>query len=292
MTEIHGVLPLDKPQGPTSHDAVAAVRRALRTRQVGHTGTLDPFATGLLLVCVGSATRLSEYLTALPKTYLATLRLGQATDTDDLTGTPLSTSEVWRDLSEEAVRTALDAQVGEILQLPPRYSAKKVGGERMYAVARRGEEVVRTPVPVTVYRVTLVELALPDVTFEVECGSGTYIRAIARDVGDALGVGGHLHALRRTRVGVHDVARAVPMDALEDAERVAAALLAPADALAHLPRVEVDEEEAAALTHGRALPARGAVPAETPVALVGPEGRLVAVGEREGRFLRPRKVFA
>ncbi|HEU0078306.1 MAG TPA: tRNA pseudouridine(55) synthase TruB, partial [Longimicrobiaceae bacterium] len=187
-----GVLPVDKPVGPTSHDAVAAVRRALRIRQVGHTGTLDPFASGLLLVCFGPATRLAEYLTPLPKTYRATMRLGEATDTDDRTGEVLARSDAWRELTEAQLRAALERQVGEIEQLPPRFSAKKVGGERMYAAARRGEEVVRTAVPVTIYAIRVIRIALPEVEFEVECGAGTYIRAIARDVGDALGVGGHL----------------------------------------------------------------------------------------------------
>ncbi|HKP75239.1 MAG TPA: tRNA pseudouridine(55) synthase TruB, partial [Longimicrobiaceae bacterium] len=226
----NGVLPVDKPVGPTSHDVVGAVRRALGTRQVGHAGTLDPFASGLLLVCVGSATRLAEYLTGLPKTYLATMRLGETTDTDDLTGEVIRASDAWRALSPEAVEAALAAQVGTIPQLPPTYSAKKVEGERMYAAARRDQEVERTPVPVTIYSIRMLSCDLPEVEFEVECGAGTYIRAIARDVGDELGVGGHLRALRRTRSGPHAAARAVPVDALGDAERVAAALLTPLEA--------------------------------------------------------------
>ncbi|HEX5727009.1 MAG TPA: tRNA pseudouridine(55) synthase TruB, partial [Longimicrobiaceae bacterium] len=248
---MNGVLPVDKPAGPTSHDAVAAVRRALGTRQVGHTGTLDPFASGLLLVCVGPATRLAEYLTALPKTYRATLRLGEATDTDDLTGETLSTDDGWRALSEDRVRAALAAQVGEIEQLPPRYSAKKVAGERAYAVARRGGEVERKPVRVQIHALRVLSVELPEVEFEVECGAGTYIRAIARDAGEALGVGAHLRALRRTRVGPHAVESAVPLDALGDGARVRAALLSPADALAHLPRVVLDEAGAGDVAHGR-----------------------------------------
>src|SRR4051794_6711406 len=214
----NGVLPVDKPVGPTSHDAVAAVRRALRTREVGHTGTLDPFASGLLLVCVGRATRLAEYLTGLPKTYVATMRLGEVTDTDDLTGEVIHSSDAWRSLSHDAIEDALRAQVGTIQQLPPSYSAKKVGGERMYAAARRGETVERKPVAVTIHAIRVLGIDLPDVEFEVECGAGTYIRAIARDAGAALGVGGHLRALRRTRIGPHAVDRAVPLDALGDAD--------------------------------------------------------------------------
>jgi tRNA pseudouridine55 synthase len=288
---MNGVLPVDKPVGPTSHDAVAAVRRALNTREVGHTGTLDPFASGLLLVCVGRATRLAEYLTGLPKTYLATMRLGEATDTDDHTGEVVQSSDAWRSLSREAIEDALRAQVGVIQQLPPSYSAKKVGGERMYAAARRGETVERKPVAVTVYAIRVLRVELPEVEVEVECGAGTYIRAIARDVGEALGVGGHLRALRRTRVGPHAVDRAVPLDALGDAERVRAAMLTPLAAVSHLPRVTVDEAGLADLRHGRALPAAEGTPEGTALALASADGELLAIGERTGEVLRPRKVF-
>ena len=290
---MNGVLPVDKPVGPTSHDAVAAVRRALKVRQVGHTGTLDPFASGLLLVGVGGATRLAEYLTGLRKTYVATMRLGEATDTDDLTGESVSTSEAWPSLAREQVEAALAAQVGEIRQLPPIYSAKKVDGERMYAAARRGETVERKAATVTIYAIRVLRVDLPDVEFEVECGAGTYIRAIARDAGEALGVGGHLRALRRTRVGPHSVDGAVPLDALGDEARVRAAMLSPLQAVAHLPRVEVDARGAAALSHGRAVSVADStdVPEGVPVALAS-GGELLAIGERWGGEVRPRKVFA
>lgn len=289
----NGVLPVDKPVGPTSHDAVAAVRRALKTREVGHTGTLDPFASGLLLVCLGRATRLAEYLTALPKTYVATMRLGAATETDDHTGDVMASSEGWRGLSDDEVRAALARQVGEIEQLPPLYSAKKVDGERMYAAARRGEAVERTPVRVRIDAIEVLRIDLPDVEFSVDCGSGTYIRAIARDAGEALGVGGHLTALRRTRVGAHDVSRAVPLDALGDADRVAAALLPPAEAVSHLPRISVDGAGRVALGHGKAIEIDGGLLVDGPVAAVSAaDGALLAIGGREGMRFRPRKVFA
>jgi tRNA pseudouridine55 synthase len=287
-----GVLPVDKPVGPTSHDAVAVVRRALKTRQVGHTGTLDPFASGLLLVCVGPATRLAEYFAPLPKTYAATMRLGQATDTDDHTGEVITTSDAWRDVTREQVEAALAAQVGTIQQLPPAYSAKKVDGERMYAVARRGGEVVRTPVTVTIHAIRVLSMELPDVVFEVDCASGTYIRAIARDAGEALGVGGHLRELRRTRIGPHDVARAVPMDRLGEEDLVRAAMIAPADAVRHLPRVVADERGVADLRHGRAVQAPEGFAVEGPVAIVSGGGELLAVGEAADGSVRPRKVFA
>jgi tRNA pseudouridine55 synthase len=181
--------------------------------------------------------------------------------------------------------------VGTIQQLPPIYSAKKVGGERMYAAARRGEEVERTPVTVTVYAIRLTRFDLPDVEFEVECGAGTYIRAIARDAGAAVGVGGHLRTLRRTRVGPHSVDGAVPLHDLGDAERVAAAMLAPMQALAHMPRIVVDEPGIALLRHGRAIPASPDAPAGVAIALASAEGELLAIGERAGGQVRPRKVF-
>src|SRR5690606_15475878 len=150
MNPLNGVLPVDKPSGPTSHDIVAIARRALGIRRIGHTGTLDPFATGLLLLCLGPATRLAEYLSGLPKSYVATMRLGASTSTDDLEGETLESSERWRDISVDALSSALLQQTGDILQVPSRYSAKKIAGERMYDVARRGGVVDLPPVPVTV----------------------------------------------------------------------------------------------------------------------------------------------
>lgn len=294
MSGLSGVLPVDKPVGPTSHDVVAVARRALRERRIGHTGTLDPFASGLLLLCVGPATRLAEYLTARPKTYVATMRLGERTDTDDRTGEVVETSDAWRALGEAAVRDALLRQIGEIRQLPPVYSAKKVGGERMYAAARRGEVLEREPVTVTVYRLQVLEVSLPEVRFEVECSAGTYIRAIARDAGETLGVGAHLTELRRTRIGEHDVSAAVSLDAIEDAERVGAAMLSPLAAVSHLPVVPVSEEEARRIASGGAvaLPAGAEIAESAPAAMVSAGGELLAIGERRADRVQPRKVFA
>lgn len=286
-----GVLPVDKPEGPTSHDVVAAARRALRTRRIGHTGTLDPFASGLLLLCLGQATRLSEYLTALPKTYRAVMILGAATDTDDLTGRTLHTSEAWRSLGSAEILAALRAQVGHIEQIPPRFSAKKVAGERMYVAARRGDEIDRAAARVTVYRIDVLDVRLPEVEFEVECSSGTYIRAIARDAGDALGVGAHLGALRRTRIGDHTVAQAVALDALTDPERVSEALLSPLDAVAHLPRIVLSGAETAEISHGRPIAVPAGTDTEAAMALSTAAGDLLAIGEVESGMVRPRKVF-
>jgi tRNA pseudouridine55 synthase len=290
---LNGVLPVDKPEGPTSHDVVSRARRALRERRIGHTGTLDPFASGLLLLCLGPATRLAEYLTALPKQYRATLRLGLATDTDDPTGEVVSESERWTALGPSEVREALESQRGERMQLPPRYSAKKVGGERMYAAARRGEEIERAPSRVVIHSLTVLRVELPEVEFEVECSSGTYIRAIARDAGEALGVGGHLTRLRRTRIGDIGVEAALPLEGLQDADAVSAALLPPRSAVAHLPQLLLDEDALRALSHGRpvAAPASGTLGDGAPVALIAPDGALAAIGEARGPVIQPRKVF-
>ena len=285
------VLRVDKPEGPTSHDVVAAARKALRERRIGHTGTLDPFASGLLLLCIGPATRLSEYLTGLPKQYRAAMRLGVATDTDDFTGEVVSESGAWQDLARADVESALAAQRGTIQQLPPLFSAKKVGGERMYAAARRGETPERSSVEVTVHRLELLRYRPPDVEFEVECSSGTYIRAIARDVGEALGVGGHLRALRRTGIGEQSVVGAITPAEFSDADAVGRSLLSPVDALAHLPTVAVDGAAAGRIAHGGAVPFTEPLPGNQPLVIRSGGGDLLAIGEWVEGQLRPRKVF-
>jgi tRNA pseudouridine55 synthase len=282
------VLPVDKPAGRTSHDVVALARRALRTRRVGHTGTLDPFATGLLILCIGRATRIAEYLTGLPKTYEATLRLGATTETDDSTGPVLATSDGWRRCTPAQVEAALAAQTGRLRQRPPAYSAKKIEGERAYRLARRGDAPELPPVEVHVHALEVLAIELPEVRFRVTVSAGTYIRAIARDVGEALGVGGHLASLRRTSIGAFDVDRALPLDRIDDVVAVAGARITPLDALRHLPRFDLDAAQHAAILHGRAIPApadlRGRV-------VLAAAGELVAVAEAADGVLRPRKVF-
>jgi len=284
------VLPLDKPEGPTSHDMVAAVRRALGERRVGHTGTLDPFASGLLLLCVGRATRLARYLSGMDKAYEATARLGVATDTEDREGEVVAESDGWRDVSEATVDAALEGLRGDILQRPPRFSAKKVGGVAAHRRARRGEEVRLESVPVTVHELVMTSFEPPEVGLRVRCSSGTYVRSLARDLGEALGVGAHLTSLRRTAVGDFDVAEAMAPDDLTDEARVAEAWIDPLRALGHLPRVDVDGAAAADLGHGRAVPVEGI--ADGGPAAAAHAGTLVAVGEVRDATFRPRKVFA
>lgn len=290
MTPLIGVLPVDKPSGPTSHDIVAIARRSLGLRRIGHTGTLDPFASGLMLLCLGPATRLAEYLSGLSKVYVATIRLGTATDTDDLEGTIIGTSEDWRGIELPSLMAALQAQTGDIMQIPSSYSAKKVDGQRMYDVARRGGEVALDAVPVRVDAIELLSYDPPDAEVRVSCSTGTYIRAIARDVGKTLGVGGHLIRLRREVVGTFSVGSALVLDQLSDASAVSRALISPADAVGHLRRVVVSADDVGVLRNGGAVSAPAGA-AEGTVALVDPENTLLAIGEQHGERVRPRKVF-
>ena len=294
---MNGVLPVDKPAGPTSHDVVATARRALGERRIGHTGTLDPFATGLLLLCIGPSTRLAEYLTGMDKRYEAVARLGVRTDTLDGTGEVTGTDEGWTSLSDDAIRAAFEAERGTRLQRPPSYSAKRIGGRRAYELAREGAAVEPDPVEVTVRALDVEAIDGALVRFSLTCSSGTYVRAVARDVGERLGVGAHLTALRRTAVGPFDVASAVQLDALEDAKAVAGALVSPLAAMAHLPGASIDPEAVARVRNGQAVPTGGTGPEASPVAngalvAVSCDGALVAIAERDGDLLRPRKVFA
>jgi tRNA pseudouridine55 synthase len=248
---------------------------------VGHAGTLDPLASGLLLVLVGRATRLARFTGVLPKRYEATLRCGAETTTDDAAGAVTAEDEAWRGLDEAAVRRALAEVAAREMQVPPAVSAKKVAGERAYALARRGEPAELAPVRVLIHRLDVRRVALPDVEFAVECSGGTYVRAIARDAGRALGTRAHLAALRRTGIGPWGVEAAVPLEGASAASLAAA--LRPMDELvAHLPRLEVGPEAAERLRHGGKVDA--ARIGEGPVALAA-AGELLAVAEfRVGRY--------
>ena len=262
---------------------MARVRRALGTRAVGHAGTLDPFATGLLVVLVGRATRLARYLAALPKVYHATAVLGVRTDTDDATGAVLPREPAPLPASREVVATAVEGLVGARAQRPPAYSAKKVAGVRSYRLARRGAAIDLAPVEVVVYEAELLEWRPPALTFRVSVGSGTYVRALARDLGETLGCGAHLSALRREAIGAMRVEDAV---ALGDVE--AAALGPMRRAVAHLPVVPLDPDAARAVGHGRAVPSPGGL--QGSVALVA-DGELLAVARVDQDRLRPEVVL-
>ena len=249
-----GVLVVDKPAGPTSHDVVDRVRRALGERRVGHTGTLDPFATGVLVVCVGQATRLARFLAEGEKVYRATVRLGFATTTDDLLGEPLGPARAVA-VDVAAVRGAAAALTGTLQQVPPSFSAKRVEGQRLYELARQGRAVERAPVPVTVHAFDVLGLEGDRVEVEVRCSPGTYVRALARDLGERLGLGGHLVALRRIRSSGFGLEQAVGADALETEAQ--AALLPLQAVLTDLPAVVANALGVAGLRHGRALAPEG-----------------------------------
>ena len=271
-----------KPGGPTSHDVVDTVRRALGTDRVGHLGTLDPFATGLLVIVVGRATRLASFATAWTKTYDGVIRLGTTTTTDDPTGAAIATSESWRGVDRGRVEQALARLRGTYEQRPPAYSAVKVAGERAYRRARRGEAVTLRPRRVEVVALELTSYAPPDLGFRATVSGGTYVRSLARDVGEALGCGGHLAALTRTQIGSFRLADAVAP------ERVTPqALRDPAELVRDLPRRQLDSAGRDAVVHGRPIPAGKGE--EGRVALFT-DGELVAVAERVEEVLKPRVV--
>ena len=290
-----GLVIVDKPGGMTSHDVVARMRRLAGTRRVGHAGTLDPMATGVLVVGVEKATRLLGYLTLTEKEYQATIRLGQSTTTDDAEGEPSGGAPAG-DVPEEAVKAEAARLTGEIMQVPPSVSAIKIDGQRAYKLTRAGAAPEMKPRPVSVYEFTVANTRYVDKFLDfdavIRCSSGTYIRALARDVGAALGTGGHLTALRRTRVGPYDQARAATLEALS--ERMELTPLAEAAAAA-FPRIALDEADAGRLSHGIRIPVPEGAPsgtAEAPAAAFGPDGSLVALVTTDSGRLRSLAVFA
>lgn len=294
MSRLDGVLVVDKPAGLTSHDVVARVRKAARQKKVGHAGTLDPEATGVLVVALGRATRLVPYIQASRKTYDARMRLGATTTTLDAAGEVTGVTDA-SEVTEEALCAAMGRFTGDIKQVPPMVSAVKVDGERLHAKARRGEEVEREPREVTVHELVLSEfLPGPEASaaFLVTCSPGTYVRTLAADIGDALGVGAHLTALRRLGSGRFSVAEALPLDTLEEAgraERLHELVLPMAEAVADYPSVTVDEADARAIGHGKPLAPTGHA---GPVAVVDERGRLLAMVEDRDGQARPLGVFA
>jgi tRNA pseudouridine55 synthase len=286
---IDGVAVVDKEAGWTSHDVVAKARGILGTRKVGHSGTLDPDATGVLVLGVGRVTRCLRFLTALPKSYVGEIVLGTETSTLDAAGEVLAVHDM-TGVSDDEVRAAAAALTGDILQVPPMVSAVKVGGRRLHELARAGEEVERLPRPVTVHRFTVTPVPGEAGVYraEVDCSSGTYIRTLAADVGHALGGGAHLRNLRRTAIGSFDLTVAQPLEEVT--------LLPPREALRDYPSVVVDGEVRAAVHHGKVLEAEGLGVAEGapgPWAVLTDEGDLLAVYERhKGTTVKPAVVLA
>jgi tRNA pseudouridine55 synthase len=277
--------------GPTSHDIVQTARRALGVRRIGHTGTLDPFASGLLLLCVGRATRLVEYFHLLPKTYVATAVLGVETDTEDATGEVTIRSDDWHFLSPDEIEEAAARLVGEHEQAPPAFSARKVGGRRSYEAARAGEAMELKPRPVVVHSMDIDAVRLPHVEFTARVSTGTYVRSLARDLGAALGCGAHLSALRRLEIGPFSVSEAAAVTDMTAGRLPEGSVLSAARAVSWLPTRRISAAEEAEILQGRQIVdlAREEGPG-APVALVAEE-RLVAIGRHEAGVLKPVKVF-
>lgn len=284
-----GLVIVDKPAGWTSHDVVGRMRRLAKTRKVGHAGTLDPMATGVLVLGIGKATRLLGHLALTRKGYDATIRLGEATNTDDAEGETIATASA-EAVTEEALRAGVAELTGTIQQVPPQVSAIKVNGERAYKMARKGEDVELAARPVTVDEFAVLDVrrhgGLIDVDASVSCSSGTYIRALARDLGASLGCGGHLTALRRTRVGPYDLPMARTLDQLGEKLEI----LPMAEAVASVfPRRDVSDDDARKVAHGGRLPAVGLGPG--PVGVFAPDGTLLALVEERGPVAKSLAVF-
>jgi tRNA pseudouridine55 synthase len=276
---VEGLMLVDKPSGVSSHDVVDVVRRSLRTRKVGHAGTLDPMATGLLILGVGRATRLLRYLGDLSKSYAATGRLGEETDTLDADGQIVRSASV--DVSRAEIEEACATLVGDSLQTPPAYSAVKVGGRKLYEAARKGDAL---EAPARRIRVDAFEVSAFDgreVEVRITCSSGTYVRVLMADVGRALGCGAHLVRLRRTAIGPFRVEDARPAEVAEP--------LPIERAIEHLPSVNLDAEEALAASHGRLL---GPAAIDGPYAVFGPDGALKGIYRDAGASARPEVVLA
>jgi tRNA pseudouridine55 synthase len=293
---ISGLLLIDKPGGITSFAAVRRVRQVFQVKKVGHLGTLDPFATGLLPLALGEATKLAQFLMDEPKTYLATLKLGVETDTQDLTGQVTGESDSLPSY-EEVLRIA-GTFVGEIDQVPPMYSAVHHQGERLYKLARRGEAVEAAPRKVMIHRLEIKDVALPLVTLKVECGKGTYVRTLAHDLGRALGCGAHLVGLTRLAVGPFRLEEALPLEVIEQTagpEQMQRRLIPMARCLPGLKAVRVDGFQARRLAQGQTLPWPEQDPAEGEKVRVMADGSLVAVaavrGQGAGQVLAPVRVF-
>jgi len=298
----HGALLVDKPGRVTSHDVVASVRRLARQRRCGHTGTLDPFATGLLVICLGKATRLARFVSGASKSYLATVRFGFSTDTYDRTGEATGArTDSCPDRVE--LESALGGFRGVQEQLPPLFSAKRIDGKRSHRLARAGVEVQPAPARVTVLELALVDIEPPRARLSLSVSSGTYVRSLAHDLGERLGCGAHLEELRRTRIGPFTVEEASTLETLGGfafQRRLHESLLSPADLLRELPRVDVSTDAVKLLVHGRDVPEEAwEAPPAGPQTLTGPlrvcdeKGNLVSVAQvhEESGALRPLIVL-
>jgi tRNA pseudouridine55 synthase len=303
VTPLDGVLLVDKPEGPTSHDIVAIARRALGLKRIGHAGTLDPMATGLLVLMIGRATRLATFLSGMDKTYRGTLRLGVATDTFDRDGTPVGPPRPVQ-VDEAALRAAFERFQGTVTQVPPVFSAKKVHGTPMYRLARRHKPVSPTPTMVTFRKLEFLGFSGTEVAFEAQVSAGTYLRSFAHDLGEILGCGAHLDSLRRTAAGPFTVEGALTPDEIKALGPGSAARITPMDEIPlGIPTLVLTPAGTHAIRHGRPCGLSEVATPHPPLPpgrcrLKGPEGRLIGIGEvqlsapSEARpLIRPQIVF-
>lgn len=289
MATMAGLLIVDKPEGVTSHDVVNRIRRLAGTRRVGHAGTLDPLATGVLLVCVGRATRLVEYLVGQPKQYVTAVRLGQTTNTYDAEGEVVA-ERPFAHLTPAVIDEALAQFRGPIQQKAPIYSAIKKNGQPLYKLARQGKAVELPVRQVTLYELSLLAATLPEIELQLTCSSGTYVRSLAHDLGEALGCGGHVSRLRRTAVGDFSLEQATALEALT-AENIGAFLQPLTLAVAHLPRLDLAEEEVAALANGRFVVRQPHQSDAEWVQVYGEDGRFVGIARGHEALWQPHKIF-
>ena len=310
---IDGILIIDKPIGLTSHDVVARLRRILKTKRIGHTGTLDPFATGVLVMLVGKATRLAQFLDRDIKEYEAVIRFGFETDTGDRTGELRITNYKLRDISVEEIEDVLKDFRGEIEQTPPMFSAKKVAGKKLYELARKGVEIERKPVKVTIYELEMIDPQstqrnieeeikdqrpkIEDHALRVACSAGTYVRTLAEDIGRKIGVGAHLAELRRTKAGKFDLSKVLTIEELE--EIVAAAklddtLISMNEAVAHLPKVVLNAEEIKNTQNGKRLNfERIEIKNDQAIRMIDQTENLIAIGiySKREKYIQPKLVL-
>lgn len=297
---------VDKPEGITSHDVVSRLRRILKTKKVGHTGTLDPFATGVLVMPIGKATRLARFLNQDEKEYEAIIQFGSETDTGDRTGMQIAECEMRNEeipefLSEMKWDEVFEEFRGEIEQIPPMYSAKKVKGKKLYELAREGIEIEREPVKITISKLELIEEKIPDpnsaIRIRVVCSAGTYIRVLGEDIGKKVGVGAHLAELRRTRAGNFNLAKAVTLEELEqivDVGNLDEVLISMSDALRHLPKVDLNDEQLKKIQNGMKFKFENSDFADGQfIRLVKRENDLAAVGfyKESERVIQPKVVL-
>ena len=300
---MNGILIIDKPEGLTSHDVVARLRRILKTKKIGHTGTLDPFATGVLVMLVGKATRLARFLDKDEKEYEAVLRFGFETDTGDRTGKRIGESRDFK-LKKGDIGRVFPGFMGEIAQIPPMFSAKKVKGKKLYELARKGIEIERKPVNVKIYKLMLSESAIQkdsengtqDFSIRVSCSAGTYIRTLAEDIGKKIGVGCHVQELRRIRAGKFELSKALMLEELEEkiaSETLGEHLISMNESVSHMPIKILDEDELVLIKNGMKVSASFAGGGVEIVRLTDADENLVAIGEyiKESKEIQPRIVF-